>query len=143
MTILMRMSSNSLPHGRISIASGYHALAVEGRDAGAFLQAQLSADLAPSAQQHPTVFAITRLVAELHACGSLQFYIDCHAHSNKRGCFLFGNAMQDAEAMGQNVTYAKCVEANSRWVRAHTKAPARTQRPPRAHTRNALPAPSL
>ena len=99
--------------------------------------------LAPSAQQHPTVFAITRLVAELHACGSLQFYIDCHAHSNKRGCFLFGNAMPDAEAMGQNVTYAKCVEANSRWVRAHTKAPARTQRPPRAHTRNALPAPSL
>lgn len=51
MTILMRMSSNSLPHGRISIASGYRALAVDGRDAGAFLQAQLSADLAPSAQR--------------------------------------------------------------------------------------------
>ena len=52
---------------------------------------------------------------QLHSAGTLQFYIDCHAHSNKRGCFLFGNQQDDAAAMTASVTYAKCVEANCRW----------------------------
>lgn len=70
---------------------------------------------APSAEEHPAVYAIAALVRSLHATGALRFYIDCHAHSNKRGCFLFGNAISDAEAMASNVMYAKIVEANCRW----------------------------
>jgi hypothetical protein len=70
---------------------------------------------APAAHLHPAVFAISRLVLSLHESGQLQFYIDCHAHSNKRGCFLFGNALAEPERMADNVLYAKLVEANSRW----------------------------
>lgn len=71
--------------------------------------------LSPEPHAHPAVFAITALVAQLHAAGRLQFYVDCHAHSNKRGCFLFGNALADAAQMGSNVLYAKLAEANCRW----------------------------
>jgi len=30
------------------------------------------------------------------AAGSLGLYLDLHAHINKRGCFLFGNFIEDA-----------------------------------------------
>ena len=40
---------------------------------------------APSPTEHPTVFALCALVRQLHESGRLMFYIDCHAHSNKRG----------------------------------------------------------
>ena len=69
---------------------------------------------APEPALHPSVFAITALVKQLHEAGQLHFYIDCHAHSNKRGCFLFGNALE-ADEMLSNVLYAKLVQQNSRW----------------------------
>ena len=52
---------------------------------------------------------------QLHATGALRYYVDCHAHSNKRGCFLFGNALAEPARMASNVLYAKLVEANCRW----------------------------
>jgi len=66
--------------------------------------------------EHPAVFAITSLVRQLHERGELLLYVDCHAHSNKRGCFLFGNALADAQAMADSVLYAKLVEQNCRWL---------------------------
>ena len=70
----------------------------------------------PSPTLHPTVFAITSLVKQLHGFGSLMFYIDCHAHSNKRGCFLFGNAISaEPTRLTDSVLFAKIAEQNCRW----------------------------
>jgi hypothetical protein len=69
----------------------------------------------PTPEGHPTVFAINALLKQMHASGSLRYYVDLHAHSNKRGCFLFGNALRDSAAMVDNVLYAKLVEQNCRW----------------------------
>ena len=71
--------------------------------------------LAPDPQTAPSVFAVTALVRQLHAAGQLRYYIDLHAHSNKRGCFLFGNALRDGEQMAESVLFSKLVEANCRW----------------------------
>ena len=55
------------------------------------------------------------LVRQLHSDGRLHFYVDCHAHSNKRGCFLFGNALDLAPEMLANVLYARLMQNNCRW----------------------------
>ena len=52
---------------------------------------------------------------QLHSDGRLHFYVDCHAHSNKRGCFLFGNALDLAPEMLENVLYARLMQNNCRW----------------------------
>ena len=52
---------------------------------------------------------------QLHSDGRLHFYVDCHAHSNKRGCFLFGNALDLAPEMLANVLYARLMQNNCRW----------------------------
>ena len=70
---------------------------------------------APQPATHPSVLAICALVRSMHAAGQLRFYVDCHAHSNKRGCFLFGNALDDENEMTLNVMYAKLVQQNCRW----------------------------
>lgn len=41
------------------------------------------------------------------------FFIDMHAHATKRGCFLFGNYLQDHAQQIENVLYAKLAEQNS------------------------------
>jgi len=56
-----------------------------------------------SLEQQPSVFAICRAIQQMHARGELLFYVDLHAHANKRGCFLFGNALP-FERMVENVS---------------------------------------
>ena len=69
----------------------------------------------PTPEHHPSIYAAAALVRQLHAADRLRLFVDCHAHSNKRGCFLYGNALPDQLQLVEAVTYARLVEQNCRW----------------------------
>mmetsp|Transcript_36055 Transcript_36055/g.94957 ORF Transcript_36055/g.94957 Transcript_36055/m.94957 type:complete len:753 (+) Transcript_36055:87-2345(+) len=64
---------------------------------------------------HPSVAALLQLVRKLHADGDLALYIDIHAHAGRRGCFFYGNQLDDWAERVESVLYAKLVALNTRW----------------------------
>ena len=46
----------------------------------------------PDEKDHPTIFAAKEAVLAEHKNNNLKMFVDFHAHSTKRGCFIFGNA---------------------------------------------------
>lgn len=48
-----------------------------------------------------------------HSTGRLKYYVDIHAHCNKRGCFIFGNTMKDKEKAIEQMLIPKLMSMNS------------------------------
>lgn len=44
--------------------------------------------------------------------GGVAFYVDLHGHASKRGCFLYGNALEAIEDRIQNLLFAKLMSIN-------------------------------
>lgn len=42
----------------------------------------------------PSVWAIKRSLMRYAQRGMLEFYLDLHAHANKKGVFIFGNTLE-------------------------------------------------
>eukprot|EP00756_Hemistasia_phaeocysticola_P022584 Hpha_TRINITY_DN15843_c7_g8::TRINITY_DN15843_c7_g8_i1::g.187641::m.187641 len=61
---------------------------------------------------HPTICAARRLFLSLHNTGRLAAYIDFHAHATKRGCFIYGNALE-LERQVENLVYPKLIALNT------------------------------
>lgn len=64
----------------------------------------------PDPVLHPSIFAVKELVRYLE---NISFYIDLHAHCNKRGYFLFGNNLTDINDQIENVMFPKILSLNS------------------------------
>jgi len=47
----------------------------------------------PEFDKQPAAYAVRRVIQHLHADNRLFFYCDFHAHAGKKGCFLYGNAL--------------------------------------------------
>lgn len=66
----------------------------------------------PKITKQPSVFAIKNIVEYLKISRRLIFYCDLHAHSARKGCFLFGNAINDYVTQVESQLYAKVVSLN-------------------------------
>lgn len=48
----------------------------------------------PDVKKQPAIFGIKELVKYLNSENRISFYCDLHAHAAKKGCFLYGNALE-------------------------------------------------
>ena len=88
----------------------------DGVDLGHYRQNSLGQNLnrhyeAPSQEEQPEILAIKELVLGYARQGRLGFYVDLHAHANKKGIFLFGNALPP-EAQVETILYSKLLTLN-------------------------------
>ncbi|GFR43785.1 hypothetical protein Agub_g4902, partial [Astrephomene gubernaculifera] len=67
----------------------------------------------PDEKTQPTVYGIKRLLMYYAQQNLLEYYIDLHAHANKKGVFIYGNTLEDGEAHLQSLMYAKLVALNN------------------------------
>jgi len=67
----------------------------------------------PNPSQHPSIFATKSLLDYYSNEGKLSAYIDCHAHASKRGCFIYGNVMDNIADQVQNQLYCLLIAMNT------------------------------
>jgi hypothetical protein len=58
--------------------------------------------LAPNLARHPSVYAMRALAVHYSSDDQLHFYMDLHAHANKRGSFMYGNQLDHARQVGNS-----------------------------------------
>ena len=68
--------------------------------------------LTPSKTENPTIWAAKKAIEQQSDYKCLKMYVDFHAHASKRGGFMFGNHIQDAEKQADNITFVKLIAMN-------------------------------
>lgn len=61
----------------------------------------------------PSIFAAKSLIDYYAEEGKLAVYLDFHAHASKRGCFIYGNVLNNLDDQIQNQLYCKLISLNS------------------------------
>lgn len=67
----------------------------------------------PSLEQQPSIFAAQTLIDYYATNNRLLMYLDLHAHSTKKGCFIYGNVLNSIDDQIQNQLFCKLIALNS------------------------------
>ncbi len=70
----------------------------------------------PDPLKQPTIYAIRSILMYYSSLDKLYFYLDMHAHVNKRGVFFYGNHLPNAEEQCENELYAHLVAVNTPYL---------------------------
>eukprot|EP00873_Tetraselmis_striata_P009384 jgi/Tetstr1/429648/TSEL_019545.t1 len=87
------------------VANGHYRCDTLGRNLNRFY-------LGTTKAEHPTIHCVSQLLQHCHAAGRLAFYLDLHAHANKRGVFAYGNALEGEEHI-DTLAFCKLVALNN------------------------------
>lgn len=67
----------------------------------------------PCPEKHPAIKAVKDAIIDEHHRGRLMMYVDFHAHMSKRGCFVFGNSVEDIDMQVEAKLIPKLMALNS------------------------------
>ena len=67
----------------------------------------------PNPSKQPSIFAAKSLIEYYAKNRKLCMYLDMHAHTSKRGCFIYGNVLDSVNDQIQNQLFCKLVSLNS------------------------------
>lgn len=68
---------------------------------------------APTIDKQPTIYAAKTLIDFYARTNQLVMYLDLHAHASKRGCFIYGNVMDNLDVQVQNQLFCRLIALNS------------------------------
>lgn len=80
----------------------------EGSDGDQDIQPALDTDITYSPHLNNSAF---REILPQHS--GVAFYVDLHSHSSCKGCFIYGNFIEDDELQVQNMLYPKLISLNT------------------------------
>jgi len=67
----------------------------------------------PDVSAQAPIYAIKQCVDYYSAEKMLSLYLDLHAHASKRGCFIYGNVLDNIEDQVQNMLYCRLIALNT------------------------------
>ena len=67
----------------------------------------------PDLLKQPSIYAAKKLIEHYAKNKKLCFYLDLHAHASKRGCFIYGNVLDNVHDQIQNQLYCKLIAMNT------------------------------
>lgn len=67
----------------------------------------------PNPFKQPSIFAAKSLIEYYAKNKKLCMYLDMHAHTSKRGCFIYGNVLDSVNDQIQNQLFCKLISLNS------------------------------
>lgn len=67
----------------------------------------------PSKSEHPAIHAVQQVLRAYADSNKLAFYLDLHAHSSKKGCFMYGNVLDSIQCQTQNQLYCRLIALNT------------------------------
>lgn len=67
----------------------------------------------PCPTLQPSIFAAKALLDYFASTHQLSVYMDFHAHASKRGCFIYGNILENLDDQVQNQLYCKYIAMNT------------------------------
>ena len=67
----------------------------------------------PCIDEQTPIYAVKQCLDYMSETRQLTMYLDLHAHASKRGCFIYGNVMDNKEDQVQNMLYCRLIALNT------------------------------